>query len=57
MMLLLAATMAFALPLGVIAPPETMKAIASLALQSSQTRRAVGTISTYPDVGLGVVGT
>lgn len=42
---------------GAMAPPETMKAIASFLVQSSQTSREVGTISTKPDVGFGVVGT
>jgi len=42
---------------GAIAPPETMKAMASFLVQSSQTSRDVGTISTKPEVGLGVVGT
>lgn len=42
---------------GIIDPPETMKAIASFFVQSSQVSRDVGTISTKPDVGLGVVGT
>lgn len=42
---------------GAMAPPETMKAMASFLVQSSQTSREVGTISTKPDVGLGVVGT
>jgi len=40
-----------------MAPPETMKAIASFLVQSSQTRREDGTISTKPEVGFGVVGT
>src|SRR5690606_34188757 len=42
---------------GTIAPPETMKAIASFFVQSSQASRDVGTSSTNPDVGFGVVGT
>lgn len=42
---------------GDIEPPETMKAMASFLLQSSQVNRDVGTISTNPDVGFGVVGT
>jgi hypothetical protein len=42
---------------GAIDPPETMKAMASFLVQSSQTSREVGTISTKPEVGLGVVGT
>jgi len=44
-------------PSGAIAPPETMKAMASFLVQSSQTSRDVGTSSTNPEVGLGVVGT
>ena len=42
---------------GAMEPPETMKAMASFLVQSSQTSRAVGTISTKPEVGFGVVGT
>lgn len=42
---------------GTIAPPDTMNAMASFFVQSSQTSRDVGTISTKPEVGLGVVGT
>lgn len=34
------------IPFGVMAPPDTMKDMASLAFQSSQTKRSVGTIST-----------
>ena len=42
---------------GESAPPDIMNAIASFVVQSSHTTRAVGTISTYPEVGFGVVGT
>src|SRR5690606_3748732 len=42
---------------GATEPPETMKAIALFFVQGSQMRREVGTNSTKPEDGFGVVGT
>ena len=42
---------------GALAPPEMMKAIAWSTVQSVGVSLATGTISRYPEVGFGVVGT